>query len=129
MVTGPVLLDTNVLIYALNETHPEARTVLKQAALHGSAISIVTWAEVMAGAVADDAEQTQRFLVNFVLLGINLRIAKLAAELRKTARLKLPDAFIYATALVTTRTLVTFDIEHFSGDMPSVHISSLTRPM
>ncbi len=129
MVRGPVLLDTNVLVYAFNESRPEARQIIKQAAHYSAAVSMLTWVEVMTGTTDGDRDKTREFLNRFEIVGIDLHIAETAARLRNTVRLKIADAVIYATALTTQRTLITFDAEHFSNDMPFVFLPAPDRLM
>lgn len=80
-------------------------------------ISVVTVAEIWAG--ADDAgrEAAEAILSGFRALSVDHLIAKVAGSYRKSygpsQGLKLPDALIAATAKVHNLRLVTRDRKHF----------------
>ncbi len=63
--------------------------------------------EVMAGTDTADHAATRAYLNSFRLIPISMPIAERAAILRKTTRLKLPDAIILATAQLEACTLIT----------------------
>ena len=89
------LFDTNILIDYLNAV-PEARAELRR---YGEkAVSIITWMEVMAGAHPDLEQATRGFLER--LRGRRRRRAdrRACVSLRRSRRIKLPDAVIWATA-------------------------------
>ncbi len=113
------LLDTNILIDYLNGI-PAAR---EEMALYDDlAISIITWMEVMAGAPPLAARATREFLDRFALLDIDEKVAERAVPLRQQFRLKLPDAVIWATALVHAMLLVTRDAKAFPANNPGVRM-------
>ncbi len=113
---GPIdyLLDSNVLIYVLSQHNAEAVEFLANTRIGSHAISMVTWMEVLAGATALDIDETRQFLSEFELVEISKEIAETTVSIRRSTRLKLPDAIIYATALATGRTLVTFNSRDFA---------------
>lgn len=113
------LFDTNILIDYLNGIEP-ARLVLERHP--DQAISMVTWMEVMVGAVPETEEITRRFLEGFATLPVDERIGEAAVALRRQHRIKLPDAIVWATAQVNRRILVTRNAKDFSPDEPGVHI-------
>ena len=115
------LFDSDVLIRSLNGKATEsAQKLLKDTA---RAISRVTWIEVLAGTrSALDESATRDFLALFQIFELNLAICEKALRPRRETRLKLPDAIIYATALETGRTLVTYNTRDFRADMPAVLI-------
>ncbi len=118
---GPVklLLDTNVLSHTLDGTRQT------RALLEGSkdlAVSLITWMEVMVGRSGDDEEVARSFLSTFNIIGISQPIAEEAVRVRRSMRVKLPDAIIYATALSTGRTLVTYNSRDFPSGTPGVEI-------
>lgn len=111
------LFDTNILIDHLNAI-PQAR---QEIARYGDpAISIVTWMEVMVGAGAELVEPTRRFLDGFAVVELNNDIAERAVSLRRSHRIKLPDATIWATAQVAGRVLVTRNTKDFPTDDPGI---------
>ena len=120
MVIPSPLFDSDVLIRALNGTETlEARELLLSR--DQLPISVITWMEVMAGATDRTEESTRRFLGRFVVKNITPEIAEQAVKLRKSLRLKLPDAIIYATALTSGLRLATFNTRDFPAGTPGVH--------
>jgi predicted nucleic acid-binding protein len=83
-------------------------------------ISVITWMEVMAGASPETEQSTRRFLGRFAVKNITPEIAEEAVRLRKAMQLKLPDAIIYATALISGRMLATFNARDFPEGTASV---------
>ncbi len=63
------------------------------------AYSVITRAELIAGGEEYDSE-VRRFLAGMEELPVERRIADRAGLLRRTLRLRLPDALIAATAMV-----------------------------
>lgn len=119
MVTAAVLFDTNILIDYLRG-NPAARA---QCDLHANrAISIISWMEVMAGTTAANEDSTRAFLLNFHILSIDSAVAERAIIIRRTKKLKLPDAIIYATAVESSRTLLTRNTRDFPPGMPGVRV-------
>lgn len=113
------LFDTNILIDYLRGVEP-ARAELER--FPDRAISVITWMEVMAGAPADTAAATRVFLGGFTLVALDPTVAERAVEIRRTHRLKLPDAIVRASADVQDRLLVTRDERAFPGDDPAVRV-------
>jgi len=113
------LFDTNILI-DLTEGSQAAADVLNQ--YPDPAISIITWIEVLTGVRAGQESQTNALLDRFAVLPLTEAVAAAAVELRRSYRLKLPDAVIWATARITGRTLVTRDVKDFPADDPGVNI-------
>ena len=92
-----VLLDSVILIDHFNGI--EAATQYIRDMRDEACISPVTRAEVLTGFADDDARRRAESLLNvFPLLPITEREADIAARLRRTLRLKLPDAFQAAVA-------------------------------
>lgn len=114
-----VLFDTNILIDCLMGHVPAVEQLNLYSA---SAISVVNWMEVMSGAgQGDEANICRRFLAQFRCLDVDGRVAEEAADLRKTLKLKLPDAVILATARTHQAVLITRDTA-FPADMPGIRI-------
>ncbi len=123
---GPVdyLFDSNVLINVLNVYREDATAILRRTPHRYRAISIITWMEVLAGAVQIDQLETEAFVNDFQVMEVTAEIAARTVLVRRQMRLKLPDAIIYSTALATGRTLVTFNSRDFPAGTPSVHLLS-----
>ncbi|HEY1254779.1 MAG TPA: type II toxin-antitoxin system VapC family toxin [Terracidiphilus sp.] len=117
MVTLPVLFDTNILIDYLRGI-PQARAECDRHT--DRAISIVTWMEVMAGSTASNEADARSFLQNFYTLPLDADVAERAFLLRRTNRIKLPDAIIQATAEESGRILITRNTRDFPAGTPGV---------
>ena len=111
------LFDTNILIDHLNAA-PQADVEIER--YEDRAISVITWIEVMAGAVGELADPTRVYLDGYSIVALDDPIAEHAASIRQSRRMKLPDAIIWATAQTTGRLLVTRNIKDFPADDPGV---------
>lgn len=122
-----VLVDTAPFIYLL-EAHPQFADQfagLFESALKGDvhiALSTVTLAEVLTGPFkagqAALAKRYEKALQQYHVVPVSASIATLAAQLRVSYRLKLPDAIQLATALdIGAVALVTHDrdFSHVAG--------------
>ena len=110
----PVILDSCILIDYLNGVSLASDTVKEYAAV--SAISVITWMEVMVGALRLDRKRqqiTRNFLARFTKLPVCEAVAELAAVICAQRGIKLPDAIIDATAQVTNRLLITRNVKDF----------------
>jgi predicted nucleic acid-binding protein len=103
---GIALLDTSIVIGALNRDdalHEIAgQAVRTERDRHALAISALTYAEILVGplrAGGRAVEIVERFAAQVRIVDLSPAIARLAAELRATRGLKLPDAVIVATGL------------------------------
>jgi predicted nucleic acid-binding protein len=113
------LFDTNILIDYLNAV-PQARHELTR--YQEKAISIITWMEVLIGAKPEVEIGTRAFLAGFTVISVDNEIAERAVALRKTHRIKLPDAIIWATADAHSMLLITRNIKDFPKGMPDIRI-------
>jgi|SRR5450631_2919331 len=111
------LFDTNILVDYLNAV-PEARAELQR--YTEKAVSIVTWMEVMVGADQDLEAATRSFLRGFDIVAVDEQVAERAVSLRRSHRIKLPDAVIWATAQAHAMLLVTRNTKDFPDDDPGV---------
>lgn len=114
-----VLFDTNILIDYLNGI-PEAKAELDR--YTDKAISIITWMEVLVGATPETEVATRGFLVGFQSLAIDAQVASRSVDIRKTHKIKLPDAIVWATAQRHSRILVTRNTKDFAEDEPGVRV-------
>lgn len=103
---GVALLDTSIVIGALNRDdalHEIAgQAVRTERDRHALAISALTYTEILVGplrAGGQAVEVVERFAAQVRIVDLSPAIARLAAELRATRGLKLPDAVIVATGL------------------------------
>jgi len=102
-MNGKVLLDTNAVIYALNE-----RLTLPSA---DYSISIITEIELFSYSKLTELEKNNitRLVSYFEVHNINDEIKAMTIEIRKNYGIKLPDSIICATALVSGATLISND--------------------
>ncbi len=114
------LFDTSILIDYLNG-RPEAQAEIDRH--RHRLISVVTWMEVLAGARGDDEEDViEMFLRDFALVELSRSIAREAVSLRRTKRVRLPDAIVWATALHESALLVTRNTKDFPRTEPGVRV-------
>lgn len=111
------VIDTNILVDFLRGMQA-ARVELSH--YDAPAISPITWMEVMAGTTAATETAARAFLASFDLLPIDAAVAERAVEIRKSMRIKLPDAIIWATAQVHQCLLVTRNSRGFDPNDPGV---------
>jgi hypothetical protein len=78
--------------------------------------------EVMIGAHRDLDAPTRSFLNGFNVIAVDKDIAERAVNLRRTLRIKLPDAIIWATAQAGAMLFVTRDVRDFRADDPGIRI-------
>jgi predicted nucleic acid-binding protein len=114
------LFDTNILIDYLNGIEA-SRTEINRAGER--LISIVTWMEVLAG-THDQAEEdvVDIFLRDFRVVDLTRRVAREAVAIRRTHRIRLPDAIIWASARTESALLVTRNGKDFPKADPGVRV-------
>jgi predicted nucleic acid-binding protein len=105
-----VILDTNVLIYLSKYILNPERILSDQ-----TTISIITKIEVLGFQFKnnDEHELLLAMCNELKVLPLTDLIAKETISLRQNYRIKLPDAVIYATALIENIPLVTNNIKDF----------------
>jgi len=114
------VLDTNILIDYL-QGHRSAKREFSR--YEHPAISLITWMEILVGAETEEEEHALRkFLSRLHLLQIEEDVAELAVSLRKTHRLRLPDAIIWSSAKSRNMILVTRNTRDFPADDPSIRV-------
>jgi predicted nucleic acid-binding protein len=106
------LLDTNFILGMLKST-PEVIEILTDRKLSASqcAYSAVTRMELLGfpGITSDEDALIRSTLSHFTYLAIDFAVEDRAIHLRRTRRVKLPDALIAATALCHGLQLLTLD--------------------
>jgi predicted nucleic acid-binding protein len=114
------VVDTNILIDYLNGS-PEAQRELDVFdAVH---ISLISWMEVLVGAKEGDEEsEIREFLRRFQVHPVDEGIAERAVDIRRTDKIRLPDAIIWATAQHLGMLLVTRNTRDFPAGHPGVRI-------
>lgn len=111
------LFDTNIIVDFLNAATPARRELRRY---NGKAISIITWIEVMVGATPEVADATRTVLRGFDLIELDSEVADRAVALRRTRRIKLPDAVIWASAQRHGLLLVTRNTKDFPAGDPGI---------
>lgn len=113
------LWDTNTAIYYLQQQFsPSAEKFIDELLINESPIiSAITEIELLCWKTATekDLEVLNGFISDVLVIELEQVIKLKTAEIRKTHRIKLPDAIIAATALVYELTLVTRNVEDFKN--------------
>jgi predicted nucleic acid-binding protein len=79
--------------------------------------------EVLVGARhEDDEEVIELILRDFSIVSLSRPIAREAVTLRRTGRMRLPDALIWASARSESALLVTRNTKGFPSDDPGVRV-------
>lgn len=108
-----MLLDSVIVIDYLNGV-PGARVFVERTP--DLVLSVITVAEVMAGADPEDPSAIAAYLDTFPVLSIDSSVARRAGRLRQTERWKLPDAFQAALAQHHGLKLVTRNTRDFVAE-------------
>ncbi|TVS14266.1 MAG: type II toxin-antitoxin system VapC family toxin [Wenzhouxiangella sp.] len=111
------LLDSVIVIDHLNGIDAATDFLLCHSDL--CALSVITRAEVLAGCADEQEATVTSLLSHFPTLPLTVDIGDLAARLRRSDRLKLPDAFQAAVAITHKLSLVTRNTRDFrpGGDL------------
>lgn len=104
-MSGPSVLDTNVLLYLLDGE------IVSPTLSGDHLISVISEIEVLSHPeLTSDVERSiRRLLAKMRVIGLTPRIRDVTVDLRRKHRLKLPDAVICATAVAENLELVTND--------------------
>jgi predicted nucleic acid-binding protein len=109
-----ILLDSVILIDHFNGIEL-ATSYIRRIALEAR-VSAITRAEVLVGFEPADADRARQLLDGFLTIVIDVKIADLAAELRRTIRWRLPDALQAAVCIHHGLRLATRNVKDFSPD-------------
>lgn len=113
------LWDTNTAIYYLQSQFPPAaeRFMDEIIAEYQPAISVITEIELLCwkSATEKDLEVLNSFIGDTAVFELDKDIKLKTADLRKSYKIKLPDAIIAATALVNDLHLLTRNITDFKS--------------
>jgi predicted nucleic acid-binding protein len=113
------LFDTNILIDYLSGISAAKKELARY---ETRTISTITWMEVLVGATAEEEAAIRAWLNSFDVIGIDNAIANRAVEIRRTQRIRLPDAIVWATAQVHSLLLVSRNTKDFPADSPGVRV-------
>lgn len=107
------LLDSVILIDHLNNV-PQATNLLLALDPERTAISVISYAEILTGLDEDGERKGWPLLNSFKMLEIDAAVAEKAASLRHQHGLKLPDAFQAALAITQDIMLCTRNNKDFN---------------
>lgn len=112
------LLDSVIIIDHFNSI-PQATEFLLALDPEKTAISVITYAEILTGLDEDGERKARPLLNSFEMLDIDAVVAEKAAKLRRQHGWKLPDAFQAAIAILqnvklSTRNTKDFDPQQYS---------------
>lgn len=109
-MNGRYLLDTNTIIYYLKGEPAWVRFV-DDTPMTQRFASVITRMELLSWRKITEVGESQvkAFLTDLTVVGVTEEVESIAVALRKSAKIKLPDAIITATALVSDATLITRD--------------------
>ncbi|MCA9971686.1 MAG: type II toxin-antitoxin system VapC family toxin, partial [Anaerolineales bacterium] len=113
------VFDTNIVIDALNGV--EAADV-EYGRYERVLISRITWMEVLIGAGEDDTALREFMNLYFEIVPLDLTVAESAVKIRRTQRIRLPDAVILATARTNDAVLVTRNTKDFHPDWEGIRL-------
>lgn len=107
-----MLLDSNIIIYAVENDNPELLDLVHDSE---SSTSIVSYVEVLGYTnLNEENKQTfERIFATIRIFPLNFAIADRAIALRQQRRMGLGDSIIAATALLHNQTLVTRNTRDF----------------
>jgi predicted nucleic acid-binding protein len=119
------LWDTNTAIYYLQKQFPLSSEAFMDKVLQGFYPAICSISEIelqcWKTATTNDLEVVKSFISDSVVFELDRPVKQKTIELRKTNRIKLPDAVIAATSLVNNLTLLTRNIVDFR-DIPGLTV-------
>lgn len=114
------LFDTNILIDFL-KGHAAADAELNRYRVR--LVSAITWMELLAEAAGSEEEEIiEMFLRDFTVVPVDRAVARVAVDIRRRDRVRLPDAIIRASAQVHSALLVTRNTKDFAADDPGVRV-------
>jgi hypothetical protein len=113
------LWDTNTAIYYLQQQFPTSAELFIDSTFSDSnpAISVITEIELLCWKTAmdKDLEILHDFINDALVFELEKDIKLKTAAIRKSHKIKLPDAIIAATALVHNLTLLTRNVSDFKN--------------
>jgi predicted nucleic acid-binding protein len=115
--------DSNIVIDWLNDSQA-ATNELARYPRHR--ISRIVWTEVLAGEPLERRDLVKAIIAPFEIVELDTRIALAAADIRYRMRIKLLDAYIFATAQVNGSILVTRNTKDFPAEIPGIRVPYVT---
>ena len=110
--------DTNAVIYMLQGLQTEKVNVILANLINAHKVNIsdITEIELLSwrNPTKEGWEALNRFIDNSEVLGLSKEVKHKTAEIRRTTRVKVPDAIIAATAIVNGLYLITRNTKDFA---------------
>ena len=113
------LFDTNIVLDYLKGIEAAEQEFSRY---ENVAISVVSRIEVLVGATPDIESEVRDLLDDLMTIQLDEFVAERAILLRRTRRLKLADAIIWASAQAHDRLFVTRDEKDFPSGDPGVRM-------
>lgn len=115
------LVDTNILIYLSKRKLELEKIASPKIRL---SISVITYMEVLGYKFEDNLEKqtVERLCKHFPIIGLNPNIVEKVISIRQRHKIKLPDAIILATAIISKMELVTANVDDFNDIEPGLII-------
>jgi predicted nucleic acid-binding protein len=114
------IVDSDVLI---DYPQGQARAKVELGRYARREISIISWMEILGGSTAPDEEATcTEFLNSFTVHPLSVGNATEAERIRRSSRIRLPDAIVWATARCEGCLLVTRNSRDFPPTDPGIRI-------
>ncbi|MBL7804411.1 MAG: type II toxin-antitoxin system VapC family toxin [Saprospiraceae bacterium] len=107
---APAILDSNIVIYFLDGRMPDQALELLEKQLNdfGSFVSVISMIELLGWQAPGQfaMQQIEHFLAESTILPLTDAVVEKTIQIRRTYKIKLPDAIIAATAMTHGFTLI-----------------------
>ena len=113
------LFDTNILIDYLNGVETAKEEINRY---DNPMISPITWMEVLVGTSDTEQDTVRSFLSRFHQIDIDDKVAEIAVTVRRSYKMRLPDAIIWASAQKESALLISRNTKDFPVDAPGIRI-------
>jgi predicted nucleic acid-binding protein len=115
------LIDTNILIYLSKRKLELEKVALPEIHLY---ISVITYMEVLGYKFENNIEKqtVEQLCKHFPIIDLNPKIIDKVISIRQHHRIKLPDAIILATAIISKFELITANVADFIHIEPGLKI-------
>jgi predicted nucleic acid-binding protein len=115
------LVDVNILIY-LSKRKLELEKITAPGVI--LSISVITYMEVLGFKFEDNSEKyiIEQLCKYFPVTGLNQEVVDKVIAIRQQHKIKLPDAIILATAIISDMELVTANVTDFIHIEPRLKI-------
>lgn len=111
-------IDSDVLIDYFDGIRASADELARYDTL---LVSRISWMEVLVGARTTELQELRESLLrHFKVIELDAAVTRRAISLRREHRLKLPDAIVWASALVNRALFVTRNTKDFPRNYPGV---------